>query len=133
MIKFSFFSISATDTNICMHKLDLGFILDRSGSIGSNNFNKIRSFVKDLTDHFKISQDYTRVSIISYASSSTLHFPFSRQFATRQQLYSAIDSISYNGGSTYTSAALTQAYTDMFNANNGARLSGSLFTCFIQQ
>ena len=116
---------------MCTEKLDLGFILDSSGSIGLQNFEKIKSFVKDLTDHFKISQEYTRVSIISYASSSTLHFPFSRQFSDREDLHSAIESITYSGGSTYTGAALTKAYTDMFNANNGARLSGLLLVFFV--
>lgn len=120
----SFFSLLGGVTNICREKLDLGFILDRSGSIGSANFEKIKSFVKDLTGHFEVSQEYTRVSVMSYASSSTIHFPFSQQFPTKQDLHSAIDSISYNGGSTYTGQALTKAYTTMFNANNGARLSG---------
>ncbi|CAB3998999.1 Hypothetical predicted protein, partial [Paramuricea clavata] len=110
-------------TNICREKLDLGFILDRSGSIGSTNFEKIKSFVKDLTDYFEVSQTYTRVSVMSYSSSSTIHFQFSRQFPTKQDLYSAIDSISYDGGGTNTGEALTKAYTTMFNTNNGARLS----------
>ena len=116
-------------TNICTQKVDLGFILDSSGSIGASNFEKMKSFVKDLTDHFKISQDYTRVSLMSYATTSTLHFLFSQQYATQQDLHSAIDSIPYSDGSTYTNLALVKAYTDMFNADNGARLSG-LFDSF---
>ena len=93
---------------------------------------KIKTFVKNLTDHFKISKDYTRVSIISYATSPTLHFPFSQQFADRRDLHSAIENIAYiEGSSTGTGAALTEAYTDMFNASNGARLSGLLFIVYI--
>ena len=124
---FLFFIAAGVMENICREKLDLGFVLDSSGSIGAQNFEKIKTFVKNLTDHFKISRDYTRVSIISYATSPTLHFPFSRQFADRNDLHSAIENITYSAGNTYTGAALTEAYTDMFNANNGARLSGLLF------
>ncbi len=126
----STFLLSGEVTNICTQKVDLGFILDSSDSIGASNFEKMKSFVKDLTDHFKISQDYTRVSLMSYATTSTLHFSFSQEYATQQDLHSAIDIISYSGGSTYTNLALVKAYTDMFNADNGARLSG-LFGTFL--
>ncbi len=113
--------------DICTTKLDLGFILDGSDSIGETNFQKIKDFVKDLTDHFEVSQGYTRVSVMSYASSSTIHFSFSQQFATRQDLHSAVDGISYVRGGTNAGEALAKAYTDMFTANKGARLSGLLF------
>ncbi|XP_028413546.1 ZP domain-containing protein-like [Dendronephthya gigantea] len=83
----------------------------------------MKSFVKDLTDHFVISQSYTRVSVISYASSSSLNFPFSRVFGSREDLHSAIDNIPYTGGGTNTASALAQALSEMFNSNNGARLS----------
>ncbi len=86
----------------------------------------MKSFVKDLTDYFKISQDYTRVSLMAYATTATLYFPFSQQYATKQDVHSAIDSIPYTGGGTSTNVALFKAYTDMFNANYGARLSGLL-------
>ena len=100
--------------------------MDSSNSIGEENFEEMKTFVKNLTRNFKISQDYTKVSIISYGSSSTLHFPFSRQFTDLGDLHSAIDNITYSSGSAQIGAALTKAYTDMFNANNGARLSGLL-------
>ena len=99
--------------------------MDSSGSIGSYNFNKTKSFLKALTDYFIISQNKTRVSVITYATWPTLHFRFSRIFGTRQDLYSAIDTIRYNGGLTYTARALTKAYIDMFDTRNGARISGS--------
>ena len=90
----------------------------------------MKSFVKDLTDHFEISQENTKVSVISYASFSTLHFPFSQQFPNREALHSAIDNIPYSGGGTNTAKALVQAYSEMFNSNNGARLSGLLVFFF---
>ncbi|XP_028413560.1 ZP domain-containing protein-like [Dendronephthya gigantea] len=107
----------------CHEKLDLGFILDSSSSIGRTNYGKMKSFVKDLTSHFVISQSYTRVSVISYASSSSLNFPFSRVFASRQDLHSAIDNIPYTGGGTNTASAMAQALSEMFHSMNGARLS----------
>ena len=109
---------------ICTKKIDLGFILDSSGSIGRYSFDKTKSFVKDLTNYFTISQNSTRVSVMSYATWSTLHFPFSRVFGTQQDLYSAIDNIPYNGGGTNTHQALMRAFTDMFDAKNSSRFTG---------
>lgn len=108
----------------CPKKIDLGFMLDSSGSIGSSNFNKTKSFIKNITGYFKISQNNTRVAVMSYASRSTMHFPFSREFTSRQDLHLAIDSISYSGGGTYTAQALSTAYTDMFNISKGSRNTG---------
>ena len=108
----------------CTEKVDIGFILQSSTSIGQTNFDKIKSFVKELVNCFKISQDHARVSILSYASTSTIHFPFSRAFTSSQELNSTIDSISYNGGGTNIGEALATAYSSMFKVNNGARLSG---------
>ena len=33
---------------ICQKKLDLAFVLDSSGSVGYNNFQRMKLFVKDL-------------------------------------------------------------------------------------
>ena len=125
---FVLFLLLGKNFNICEEKLDIGFILDSSGSIGAFDFEKIKSFVKDLTDHFNISHENTRVSVISYATSCTLHFPFSQIFETREDLHSAIQNISFTSGITNTDLALVKAYTEMFKANNGARFSGLSFS-----
>ena len=117
-------SFLGEEIRICTKQIDLGFILDSSGSIGRYSFDQTKSFVKDLTNYFTISQNSTRISVMSYATWSTLHIRFSRVFGTRQDLYSAIDNIPYTGGGTNTHQALMRAYTDMFNAKNGSRFTG---------
>ena len=105
---------------ICTKRIELGFMLDRSGSIGLSNFDKTKSFIKDITHYFEISQNDTRVAVMSYATYSIVHFPFSREFVSQQDLHSAIDSIPYSGGGTNTAQALVKAYTDMFSASTGS-------------
>ena len=100
-------------------------MLDSSGSIGSSNFDEAKSFVKNITHYFKISQNSTRVAVMSYATFSFVHFPFSRKFVSRQDLHSAIDSIPYTGGDTNTAQALIRAYTDVFSGNNRSRTTGT--------
>ena len=46
--------------------MDLGFIIDGSGSIGQDNFKKVLDFVKDIVRNFDISQDETHIGLIVY-------------------------------------------------------------------
>ena len=53
----------------CKAKVDLGFIIDGSGSIeaaGKGNFKKELTFVKGITQAFDISKEQTHVGIIVY-------------------------------------------------------------------
>ena len=56
----------------CEEGIDFGIIMDRSGSVGSENFDKCKSFVKNLVDAFQISPQGTRAGIIAYSSESEL-------------------------------------------------------------
>ena len=56
--------------------MDLGFILDESGSISTSQFRKETDFVRMLTTPFLIGVDNTRVSIITYSSNVRFHFQF---------------------------------------------------------
>ena len=96
-------------------------MLDSSRSIGYDNFQRMKLFVKDLTDYYKLGLQETRVSVMSFASSAYIHIPFSRHFSDKNQFDSAVDEISYSGGGTATAIALNMAYTDMFTSHNGSR------------
>lgn len=86
----------------------------------------MKAFIKDLYGSFEISQDCTRVSLITYSLTSTLHFPFSKTFPSKDDLDSEIDAISTNQrfGAPNVEEALVKANEEMFISENGARLSG---------
>ena len=86
----------------------------------------MKTFVKDVTAFFKISFAYTRVSVMSYASYTNIHFYFSTYFRNKAAMDYAIDSIRFTGGGTQTAKALNTAYSDMFARRNGARGTGQL-------
>ena len=44
--------------------------MDASRSIKTKNYNKVKSFVKDLTDSFTIGSSDTRFCIIHYSESA---------------------------------------------------------------
>ena len=60
----------------CQHAMDVGIIMDRSGSVGSASFDKSKSFVRTLVHRFQISSHGTRVGIIAYQSSAHLAVKF---------------------------------------------------------
>lgn len=54
----------------CKAKVDLGFIIDGSGSIemyGQGNFKKVLNFIKDLTRSFDVSKEGTHVGLMIYS------------------------------------------------------------------
>lgn len=42
-------------------KMDLAFMIDSSSSIGEDNFEKVKTFVKEIVNRFQIGPDQTRV------------------------------------------------------------------------
>ena len=112
------FLILPGNRTICQNKLDLGFMLDSSGSVGYNHFKQMKSFVKDLTDYYKLGPEGTRVSVMSFSNSAYIHIPFSGHFSDKNEFDSAVDRISYSGGETATALALYITYNRMFTLLN---------------
>ena len=59
---------------VCKKAIDLGFIMDASSSVRRSNYNKVKSFIKDLSDDFTIGASDTRFGIIHYSDSARLDF-----------------------------------------------------------
>ena len=118
----AYFCLSANPTT-CQNKLDLGFMLDNSGSLGEDNFKRIKSLVKNITDYFMLGPDETRVSVMSFETDSIIEISFS-QSLDKLRFDSAVDRIEYRGFLTYTGEALQKANSDMFTSGYGARGTG---------
>ena len=102
--------------------MDVGIIMDRSGSVGYADFRKSKNFVRILVHRFQISSHGTRVGIIAYQSSSHLAVKFSDVHAQSPSAMSAIiDKISYTGGGTRTDVALGMANSKLFSPAGGDR------------
>jgi len=106
----------------CQHAMDVGIIMDRSGSVGSANFLKSKNFVRTLVHRLQISSHGTRVGIIAYQSSAHLAVKFSDVHAqTPSAMSGIIDKISYTGGGTRTDIALEMANSGLFSSGGGDR------------
>ena len=118
------FLIIPANLTICQNKLDLGFLLDSSGSVGYNHFKQMKSFVKDLTDYYKLGPEETRVSVMSFSNSAYIHISFSGYFSDKNEFDAAVDRISYTGEGTATAIALNITYNHMFTLLNRRRGEG---------
>lgn len=102
--------------------MDVGIIMDRSGSVGSADFQKSKKFVRTLVHRFQISSHGTRVGIVAYHSSSHLAVKFSDVHAqTPSAMSGIIDKISYTSGGTRTDIALEMANSGLFSSGGGDR------------
>ncbi|KAL4227324.1 biological adhesion [Mactra antiquata] len=95
-----------TTTASCIAKVaDVVFVVDASGSIGVDNFLKVKQFIKDVINWFDVAPAYTRVALIKYSTTAQFEFKFNN-LTTGQDLLNTVDQISYSGGGTTTSDAL---------------------------
>ena len=110
-------------------KIDLLFVMDNSGSIGSTDFVKQKTFVSRVIDH-ALTVTCTksiRVAVISFAASSQIKIEFdfndhSLSTTPRAHLKNAVNAITYvHGFATNTAGALGEAHSLLNDAYRGAR------------
>ena len=77
------------------------FVVDSSGSIGMENFAKIKAFVKQTLNFFDIGTDLTRVGLITFNQYGSLQFGLGK-YNTSNALVTAVQSIIYSQGGTNT-------------------------------
>lgn len=107
----------------CHHAMDVGIIMDRSGSVGPTDFLKSKRFVKTLVHRFQISFHGTRVGIIAYQSNSHLAVKFSDANSQNPAaMTTIINKIAYTGGGTRTDIALEMANSGLFSSAGGDRI-----------
>ena len=96
-------------------------MLDQSGSVGEDNHDIAKEFIKNVVSFFTIGLDATRVGLVAYSTESHEEFDLDRR-TTLNSLHRAIDRVDYRGGWTATALALDDARELLDpDRNNGAR------------
>jgi hypothetical protein len=111
------------------NKIDLLFVMDNSGSIGSTNFVKQKIFVSLMIDHVLTvtCSKSIRIAVISFAASHQIKIEFdfndhSLSASPRVNLKNAVNAITYvHGPATNTAGALDLAHSLLNDASRGAR------------
>jgi len=101
-------------------KLDLFFVVDASSSIGEENFDIVRRFLKSLAHYFNVGQDTVRIGMISFNRKVTNILKLA-DVNNKKDLDDAVDRIPYNGKGTNTGRALREVVKNAFVPENGDR------------
>uniref|UniRef100_A0A6J0SRE5 Collagen alpha-1(XXVIII) chain n=1 Tax=Pogona vitticeps TaxID=103695 RepID=A0A6J0SRE5_9SAUR len=100
--------------------LELVFVIDSSESVGPENFDRIKRFVKTVIDAVTVSQATARVGIINFSLRVELVSTL-QQFSNKESLKGAIDAMQYLGEGTYTATAINEAVQIFRSARTGVR------------
>ncbi|XP_031514142.1 integrin alpha-D isoform X1 [Papio anubis] len=105
----------------CPHQeMDIVFLIDGSGSIKQNDFNRMKGFVQAVMDQFAGTD--TLFALMQYSNFPKIHFTFT-QFRTSRSQQSLVDPIVQLKGLTFTASGILQVVTQLFHHKNGARKS----------
>ena len=88
------------------------------------NFNKIKTFIKDLVNEFNIREGETHVAAIAFGNRARMVFDFSQlqgDDLTREKLAKKIDTIPQISGADRLDLALSMASNKMFSFSGGNR------------
>jgi collagen type VI alpha len=94
----------------CNRPADVVFMVDASGSYGSDNFQKQLNSVRDTIQSMNIGAKGSLVSLISFSTTAVVNFHLD-QYSTKKEILDAC-SIQYTGGSTNTAAGLQAMLTE---------------------
>ncbi|XP_064133393.1 collagen alpha-5(VI) chain [Loxodonta africana] len=104
-------------------KADIMFLVDSSGSIGTENYRKMKIFMKHLLAKIQIGPDKTQIGIVQFSGDSKEEFPLNKYF-TQKEISDVIDRMTLINQNTLTGSALTfvaQYFTYPQGARPGVR------------
>ena len=105
----------------CEAKVDVGFILDSSGSVRKNNNYQIeKDFLKALAGAFDISSNGSRAGVITF-SYYTEHSIKMNDHQDISSFNKAVDAIPLMGSTTRIDKALRLTQRELFSSQNGGR------------
>ena len=99
--------------------MDLGFILDSSGSL-KEDYAREKYFLKTLVRHIGIGESASRAGVITF-SFFAKHSIKLNDYFNRNAFSAAVDAIPFMGYTTMIDRALRLAQNEMFKVGNGAR------------
>ncbi|XP_051273640.1 integrin alpha-M isoform X2 [Dicentrarchus labrax] len=103
----------------CRSEADIAFLLDGSGSVASQDFTKMKDFVKNLVNSFQ-GKD-TKFAIAQFSNAPLVHYYFDTFDINNWR--TQIDRIRQLTGGTYTAAAIEHVVNNVFDPSRGSRLN----------
>uniref|UniRef100_A0A087XJL2 Collagen type VI alpha 6 chain n=1 Tax=Poecilia formosa TaxID=48698 RepID=A0A087XJL2_POEFO len=98
---------------------DLLFLIDSSGSIHPDDYNKMKDFMKSVISTSFVGRNKVHVGVMQFSRSQKPEFSLIEHF-TKNDMIVAIDSMTQMGGGTNTGAAIS-AVSQLFDPARGGR------------
>ncbi|OPJ82088.1 collagen alpha-6(VI) chain isoform A [Patagioenas fasciata monilis] len=107
-------------TEVCKEmKGDIMFLVDSSGSIGDENFLKMKNFMRELVNRTDVGADRVQIGVVQFSHEPKEEFKLNT-YITKRDIFSAIDRISPLQSTTLTGEAL-KFMLKYFQASSGSR------------
>ena len=100
--------------------IDIIFVLDSSGSIGSQDFEQMTAFVSKVVGGLFIGNYSARIGLVTFSTAVGESFNLN-DYSTVGSIKSAISSLTYTGGGTQTHLALEHVRATMLTSAAGDR------------
>ena len=101
---------------------DVIFVVDESGSVTEENFERMKSFLSQLVGRLDIDSGNTRVGLVTYSTHVDTAEAFNLDtYSSVADVQSAISALSYSPPGTHTDRALAYVRTVMLTSEAGDR------------
>lgn len=119
------FYISAASNNCENPPLDISIVIDRTKSVGADNYDSMLDSVSNLISKYDVGEDKTHFSIVTYAGDAnvrvSLDDPKYHSQEALQQLLQEMKDKDKLGNPTRTDIALKTVGEEVFVEKNGDR------------
>ena len=104
----------------CTYPADIGFLVDSSGSLNKEGFNKQKDFVEDLAERLDISPVDSLIGVVTYSDKASVEIKFS-DYEYQEDLIKAIEALQYKGRTTRIDKAINMATRELMSSRGGRR------------
>lgn len=114
-MEFIAYRIETTITDPCHETLDLGFVIDASGSVGMDTFSREKNFVKLVSRRFAATSPNTRLGLLVFSDTPKLFVDFADyESKTIEQFQANVAQATFQDGRSRIDLALRAASQDFF-------------------
>ncbi|XP_054451751.1 collagen alpha-6(VI) chain [Pteronotus mesoamericanus] len=110
-------------------KADIMFLVDSSGSIGKENFEKMKTFMKNLISKSQIGADRVQIGVVQFSDINKEEFQLNK-YRSQSELSDAVNKMTLIGQTTMTGSALAFV-SQYFSPAKGGRPSVRKFLILI--
>lgn len=108
-------SVVGTTVVKCNQTLDVGIVMDSSGSLGPEHYSKERDFIKSIIRELVIASPSSRIGIVPFSDYAEVAIDFNNfQTMSSSELDASIDGLPYEQGRTRIDRALDVANRGLF-------------------